>query len=88
MDQLISSAIATNAKKQLDYIENIRTTDNKNELSVEVTGWNPSIGKWEGDRPKGDLVRFDSTSSVGLTIGQVVTVSRPNYSQIGFSSHQ
>lgn len=87
MNSLISSAIAANADKKSQYLSDIELAGNIKELSVKVTGWNPQIGKWEG--LAGDnLVRFDSTSPNGLREGQVVTVTRPPGSQIGFSSHQ
>jgi hypothetical protein len=86
MSSLISSAIASMSAKKSQYLADIKFASNTKELSVKVTGWNPQIGKWEGTSG-GNLVRFDSTSSTGLREGQVVTVTRPSGSQIGFSSH-
>ena len=85
MNSLISSAIAANSAKKSQYLAEIKP-ENPKELSVTVTGWNPQIGKWEG-KAGDNLVRFDSTSPTGLREGQVVTVTRPLGSQIGFSSH-
>ena len=82
---LLESAIAKDHANKAAYSQDVAARlPETSTRAVKYTGHNSSIGKHEGTAADGSLVRFDSSSNAGFSIGEVIEVSQPAYSETGF----